>query len=97
MDHRRSLRLVRGEARVHGCDARPITSSVGPYLFLMPLTSRKAWWRSPSIYMTVSTMCSSTLGPAMSPACATCLRTYSELGSSQFKHAGRGRLVDACS
>lgn len=44
------------------------TSSVGPYLFLMPLTSRKAWWRSPSMYITVSTMCSNTLGPAMSPA-----------------------------
>ena len=44
---------------------------MGPYRFLMPLTSRKAWCRSPSMYITVSTMCSSTLGPAMSPALQT--------------------------
>ncbi len=46
-------------------------SLTAPKRFLMARTSRKLLWVSPSKYSTVSTMCSSTRGPASAPSLVT--------------------------
>jgi hypothetical protein len=46
-------------------------SFVEPKRFLTARRMRKAWPRSPSKYSTVSTICSSTRGPAMAPSLVT--------------------------
>ena len=43
-------------------------SLVGPKRFLKPLRILSSWDESPSKYKTVSTICSSTLGPAIEPS-----------------------------
>jgi hypothetical protein len=46
-------------------------SLTAPKRFLMARTKRKLLWVSPSKYSTVSTMCSSTRGPAIAPSLVT--------------------------
>ena len=48
------------------------TSSVGPKRFLTARTRRSRECRSPSNWMTTSTRCSSTRGPAIEPSLVTC-------------------------
>src|SRR5918997_572281 len=48
------------------------TSLVDPKRFLRARKTLKLWNRSPSNWSTVSTMCSSTRGPAMDPSFVTC-------------------------
>ena len=47
-------------------------SLVDPNRFLTARRIRYAWLFSPSKYSTVSTMCSSVLGPAIAPSLVTC-------------------------
>ena len=47
------------------------TSEVAPKRFFTERSKRYAWKRSPSRYSTVSTICSSTRGPAMAPSFVT--------------------------
>ena len=47
-------------------------SLTAPKRFLIARTNRKLEWVSPSKYNTVSTMCSSTRGPANAPSLVTC-------------------------
>src|SRR6266536_2854808 len=48
------------------------SSLTAPKRFLTARTTRCEWWRSPSKYKTVSTTCSSALGPARLPSFVTC-------------------------
>ena len=48
------------------------TSFVLPKRFLNPLRSLSSEFKSPSKYRTVSTICSSTLGPAIEPSFVIC-------------------------
>ncbi len=47
------------------------TSPVGPKRCLTEVSTRSAWWRSPSKESTVSTRCSTARGPARSPSLVT--------------------------
>ncbi len=53
------------------------TSPAGPKRCLTAVSTRKAWWRSPSKDSTVSTRCSTARGPAGSPSLVTCPTTNS--------------------
>ena len=54
------------------CISNIPTSFVEPNLFFTPLTILYEKYLSPSMYSTVSTICSKTLGPAIFPSLVTC-------------------------
>ena len=68
------------------------TSPAGPKRCLTDVSTRRAWWRSPSKESTVSTRCSTARGPARSPSLVT-------WPTRRSGHAGRlghaGQALDA--
>ena len=68
-------------------------SFVEPKRFFIALKILPDWLRSPSKYSTVSTICSITLGPAMSPPLFTCPTI--NMGISRLLPVLRSRFVDS--
>ncbi len=74
-----ALRSASSAALASGTASKPVStirkspsSSVEPNRFLTERRTRYPEWRSPSSDSTVSTMCSSSRGPASAPSFVTC-------------------------